>query len=114
MKGLLCIYMGMSKDHTQFITHAHILLVGFVASFIYGVVHKLWLGENRSGLATTQFFLHHTAAIVMLCGLFLMFGKFASEETVGPILGIASIGVFLGMLLMLLMVVRTPNAKLAA
>lgn len=37
----LGIHMAASKDHGQFVTHAHIMLVGFVLSFIYGLCHKL-------------------------------------------------------------------------
>lgn len=107
----LGIYMGLSHDHTQFVTHAHILLVGFVVSFIYGVIHKLWLIELRHGLATLQFVTHHAAALIMFSGLFLLFGKFVSENTIGPILGLASIGVLFGMLLMLFMVIRAPARK---
>ena len=31
---VLGIHMAASKDHGQFVTHAHIMLVGFVVSFI--------------------------------------------------------------------------------
>ena len=34
----LGIYMAASKNHALFIAHAHILLVGFVLSFIYALV----------------------------------------------------------------------------
>jgi len=104
---LLGIFMGISGDHTQFVTHAHILLVGFVVSFIYSVIHKLWLGGPKSAVATTQFFLHHVSALVMFVALYLMFGKIVPQEQAGPILGIASLGVFGGMLLMMTMVVRS-------
>jgi len=108
---LLGIYMGMSKDHSQFVTHAHLLLVGFVASFVYGAIHKLWLTGTGPGVANFQFILHHVSALVMLTGLFLMFGKYVPEELAGPILGIASIGVLTGMLLMMVMVLRSPVSK---
>jgi len=104
---LLGIVMGMSGDHIQFVTHAHILLVGFVVSFIYSVIHKLWLGEPKSTIASAQFFLHHVSALVMFVALYLMFGKIVPQEQAGPVLGIASIGVFVGMLLMLTMVLRS-------
>ena len=38
---LLGIYMAASKNHGQLVAHAHIILVGFVVSFVYGVCHKL-------------------------------------------------------------------------
>jgi hypothetical protein len=39
----LGIYMAASHDHGEFVTHAHIMLVGFVTSLIYAVIHRLWL-----------------------------------------------------------------------
>jgi hypothetical protein len=108
----LGIYMGMSQNHAQFITHAHILLVGFVVSFIYGVTHKLWLGGAASPLvAKLQFFVHHAAALTMFASLFLMFGNFFSEAQIGPVLGIASIGVLVGLVLMLSMVLKAPASQ---
>jgi len=32
------IYMAASKDHSEFVAHAHILLVGFVVSFITAMI----------------------------------------------------------------------------
>ena len=42
----LGIFMAASHNHGQFVTHAHLLLIGFVVSLIYGVIHKLWLVEQ--------------------------------------------------------------------
>ena len=69
---LLGIYMAASHNHGQLVTHAHIMLVGFVVSFVYGVCHKLWLGNNESGLARIQFYLHVVGAIGLTIGLFLL------------------------------------------
>ncbi len=108
---MLGVYMGMSQNHAQFVTHAHILLVGFVVSFVYGVTHKLWLVSPQPGLAKVQFYLHQVAALILVTGLFLMFGNFVPEDKIGPILGVASIGVLIGLLLMLYMVFKTFSHK---
>ena len=50
----LGIYMGISRNHAQFITHAHIMLVGFVTSLIYAVIHRLWLPAPSRALATSS------------------------------------------------------------
>ncbi|WP_217647625.1 hypothetical protein [Collimonas sp. OK412] len=105
------IYMGMSQNHSQLVTHAHILLIGFAISVVYGVIHKLWLAGVRPGVATLQFVLHHAGALIMLASLFLLSGQFVPEETIGPVLGLSSIAVLLGMLLMLFMVIRAPAGK---
>ncbi|MBN8945617.1 MAG: hypothetical protein J0I74_00605 [Rhodanobacter sp.] len=39
----LGIYMAASHNHALFVAHAHMLLLGFVVSFIYALIHKLWL-----------------------------------------------------------------------
>jgi hypothetical protein len=102
----LGIYMAASQNHGQFVAHAHILLVGFVVSFIYGIIHKLWLNQPNRLVANTQFALHQAASITMFSGLLLLYGGVAPESTLGPILGIASIGVLVGALLMMYMVFK--------
>ena len=47
----------------------------------------------------------------MITGLFLLFGNFVPEPTIGPILGFASITVLVGALLMLYMVLKTNSVK---
>lgn len=106
----LGIYMAASHDHRQLVTHAHVLLVGFVLSLVYGIIHRLWLGTPRRALTLTQFVMHQLAAILLLTGLFLLYGGKADEETLAPLLGIGSVGVLLGMLLMLYMVMRPGTA----
>jgi hypothetical protein len=106
----LGIYMAASHDHGQLVTHAHVLLVGFVVSLVYGIIHRLWLEAPRRALAMTQFVLHQAAAALLLVGLFLLYGGKATEDTLAPVLGIGSIGVLLGMLLMLYMVLRPRTA----
>lgn len=102
----LGIYMGISGNHAQFITHAHIMLVGFVTSLIYAVIHRLWLPGPSRALATTQFVLHQAGSLVMLTGLLLMFGGAVAEEKMGPVMGLSTSAVILGMLLMLVMVLK--------
>jgi hypothetical protein len=109
----LGIFMAASHNHGQLVTHAHVLLVGFVVSLVYGIIHRLWLEAPRRGLAMTQFVLHQAAAAAMLVGLFLLYGGKASEATLAPLLGIGSAGVMVGMLLMLYMVVRSGTARSA-
>jgi len=101
------IRMSASQNFSQHPTHAHILLVGFVVSLVYGVIHKLWLGETESRVATTQFVLHQVGAVTMFVGLFLLFGNLVPEVLLEPILAIASIAILLAILLMLFMVFKT-------
>ena len=107
----LGLYMAASQNHGELVTHTHILLVGFVLSLIYGIIHKLWLDKPNRALANIQFVIHQAAAAAVSVGLFLLYGGIVSESTLGPLLGIASAGVLLGMILMLYMVMRSGRGN---
>jgi hypothetical protein len=92
----LGIFMAASQNHSELVTHAHVLLIGFVVSFIYGLIHKLWL--------------HQAAALTVSVGLFLMYGNYVAPASADPVLAAGSIGVLVGMLLMLYMVIRSRAA----
>lgn len=102
----LGIYMGVSHNHGQFVSHAHIMLVGFVTSLIYAVIHRLWLPAPSRALATIQFILHQAGSLAMFTGLLLLYGRATSEDQIGPLMGSATLAVVLGVLLMLVMVLK--------
>ena len=102
----LGIYMAASNNHGELVTHAHILLIGFVLSFVYGIIHRLWLENPGRAIANLQFVLHQAAAITISAGLFLIFGGMVSEAKLAPIMAAASVSVLLGMILMIYMVIR--------
>ena len=104
---LLGISMAVSKDHGQLVAHAHIMLVGFVVSFIYGLCHKLWLGNDTSKLAWAQFALHQLGAICLAVGLFLLYGNYIEIEKIDPVLGMGSNAVLLAMILMIVMFLKS-------
>ena len=107
----LGIFMAASHNHAQHVTHAHILLVGFVVSLIYAVIHKLWLGEKPPRLAKLQFIVHQVGAVTMFGGLFLLFGNIVPETQLDPVLATASIAVFSAALLMIFMVYKANAVK---
>jgi hypothetical protein len=107
----LGIFMAASHNHAQHVTHAHILLAGFVLSLIYGIIHKLWLGVKPPGLAKTQFIVHQAGAVALFVGLLLLYGNVMPEAQLDPILGSASIAILVGVLLMLYMVIKTKTAN---
>lgn len=111
---VLGIFMAATKNHSELVAHAHILLIGFVLSFIYGIIHKLWLVRPPRAVANIQFVLHQVSAITISLGLFLLYGNMADGSKVEPVLGVASFGVLLGMLLMIYMVIRFAQQKSAA
>jgi putative solute:sodium symporter small subunit len=107
----LGIFMAASKDHGHLVTHAHIMLIGFVVSFIYGLCHKLWLNNIISKLSKAQFYIHQAGTLGVIVGLFLYYGKYVTLETIDPVLAVSSIAVFIGMVLMkILFIKETKNA----
>jgi hypothetical protein len=62
-------------------------------------------------VAKLQFVLHQASAITMIVGLFLLFANMVPAPKLEPILASASIGVLLGMLLMIYMVIRFRGAR---
>ena len=57
----LGIYMAASHDHGQHVTHAHLLLLGFVVSVLYGLIYRIWIPGQDSRLAWLQLALHQGA-----------------------------------------------------
>lgn len=107
----LGIFVAASNNHAQHVTHAHILLVGFVVSLSCAVIHKLWLGDKTPRVAKTQFIVHQADAVTMFSGLLLLYGNMVPETQLDPILAIASIAVFTAALLMLFMVMKSNSVK---
>ena len=105
----LGIFMAASKDHGQLVTHAHIMLIGFVVSFIYGLCHKLWLNNTTSKLAKTQYYTHQIGTFIVVLGLFLYYGKFVTLEMIDPVLALSSITVFIGMVLMKVLFIKSTK-----
>ena len=106
----LGIYMAASKDHGQLVTHAHIMLVGFVVSFSYGLCHKLWLNNGTSTLAKSQYYIHQLGTLGIVIGLFLYYGKIVAIETIDPILAVSSVAVLIGMILMKVLFIKSMKA----
>ena len=97
---VLGIAMAATKNHSQMVAHAHIMLAGFVVSFFYALCHKLWLNECRSTLARVQFAVHQIGVLVLCGGLFLFYGRYVEETVMDPILAASSIAVLAAMILM--------------
>ena len=108
---VLGIYMASSSNHGQHVTHAHILLLGFVVSALYALVYRLWLPRAKAWFAIAQTACHQVGTLVISVGLFLLYGQVATEAVLGPVLGIGSIAALLGMVLMLVQVLMAPQGQ---
>ena len=110
----LGIKMAASGNHGQFVTHAHVMLVGFVVSLLYAIVYRLWLPGPAGGLARLQFYVHQLGAVLMVIGLYLLYGGIVAEPMMEPVLGVASVAVLFAVLLMLLLVLKKePRSSIA-
>lgn len=110
---ILGIYMASSKNHSQMVTHAHIMLLGFVVSFIYGMTYKVWIREAPARFVAAQYYLHQVGTLGLVLGLFLLYGGFAAEAVVGPALGVSSILALSGMLLMKFLFIKSTSRAVA-
>ena len=106
----LGIYMAASQNHGHLVTHAHIMLVGFVVSFIYGLCHKLWLNNTTTKLAVAQFYIHQIGSVILFVGLFLFYGQFVAMDAIDPVLAAASVTVFVGLILMTVLFVQSGRS----
>lgn len=106
----LGIYMASTHNHIQHVTHAHIMLVGFLVSFVYGLCHKLWLTNGHSILAKVQFALHQFAAMIMLLGLFISYGQYLPYDKIEAVLISTTLIVLLAMFLMFVLVYQSKSS----
>ena len=107
---LLGIHMAATHNHGQLVTHAHIMLLGFVVSFVYGVCHKLWLNNSNSKLALIQFYIHQTGTVFLLGALFLLYGQYVGIDVIEPVLSVASIAVLSGMIMMKVLFIKSTRS----
>lgn len=102
---VLGIHMAATQDHGQLVTHAHLLLVGFLLSMIYAIIHRLWLHAPNRLVSGIQFGAHHLGVVMMVTGLFLLYGGHVPHERIEPLLASSSIIVLIALLLMIVLVV---------
>jgi cbb3-type cytochrome oxidase subunit 1 len=92
----LGLHMAMSVDHGQRVTHAHIMLAGWVSLALMGLFYHHFPALNLSSLAKVQFWITALGAILMSVSLFFFYG---GNPAVEPGAAIGSVGFLLGMLL---------------
>ena len=103
---ILGIYMAASHNHGQMVTHAHIMLLGFVVSFVYAVVYRLWLNSGTGTLGTVQYWAHQVGTLGLLVALYLGYGQFVPMGTLAPVLAVSSLVVLAGFIMMKIVLIR--------
>ena len=94
---LLGTIMGATEDHSQLVTHAHMLLIGWVSFAIFGVFYHLFPGRAASVLARVHFGLAQISYIVLIAALFLIFS--GNPGAGAPNAGVGSVAYLLSFLL---------------
>jgi cbb3-type cytochrome oxidase subunit 1 len=92
----LGIHMAISEDHGQMPTHAHTMVAGWLMSAVFAFFYHLFPAVAQKTLAVVHFWLTAISGIGLMIGLYILLSGNAAIE---PMLGIASIGFYAGMLL---------------
>ena len=92
----LGIHMAISEDHGQMPTHAHIMVAGWLMSAVFAFFYHLFPATGQKAIAIVHFWLTAISGIGLMIGLFVLL---AGNPAIEPLLGIASIGFYAGMLL---------------
>ncbi len=92
----LGIWMGVSGDHGQFPTHAHINVVGWVSLAVYGLVYRAYPAAAQSPLAPWHFGLANVGAFLLVVG---NAGILAGHQSFEPLAGTGGVVTLLGAVL---------------
>ncbi|MEO6610383.1 MAG: hypothetical protein ABIN69_18140 [Aestuariivirga sp.] len=93
---ILGLAMAISKDHGEVVTHAHIMLAGWVSSALIAYFYHLFPMTGSKPIAIFHFWFQAASSVLMLGSLFLLYG---GNPAVEPGAAVGSIGFALGMLL---------------
>jgi hypothetical protein len=92
----LGLHMGISKDHTQMPTHAHIMVAGWLMSAVFAYFYHLFPAAGEKALAKVHFWLTAVSGIGLLISLYFLLAGNPAMETVTAI---SSMGFYAGFLL---------------
>ena len=100
------MYMGPSQDLALVPLHAHINLVGFVLSTLFGLVYHARPVMAQHLLGRAHFWLHLVGGLILLPVLYLMLSGRMSEAAAGPIMAAGEGLILLGLIGYLVNLIR--------
>ncbi|HZT20032.1 MAG TPA: hypothetical protein VFA23_11570 [Dongiaceae bacterium] len=101
--------MAATEDHSQLVTHAHMLLIGWVSFAIFGFFYHLFADRAATAMARLHFWLAQASYIAIVVGLFLLF---AGSTGIGvPIASIGSMAYLLSMVLFAVIALPVLGAR---
>ena len=90
------LQMGLSEDHSAMPAHAHVLLLGWVTSALFGGYYALQPAKAERRLAFVHFGVYLFGMVIMLPALYL---KYTGYQKMEPLLGGGSMIVGVGVLI---------------
>ncbi len=103
--------MAGSGDHGQMVTHAHLMLIGWVSFALMGLYYDRYRTIAASLLARVHFWLSQIGLIAMTAGLF---GIYGGRPQFDPLAAVGSIAVLASMILFAAVVLRGERAAAPA
>jgi peptidoglycan/LPS O-acetylase OafA/YrhL len=107
----LGLHMGISGDHVAFTAHAHINLLGWVTSAVFGGYYALNPAKAQRKLARIHYGVYTLGLLVMLPALYLKYG--ANMASIEPVLAGGSLIVAAGVLMFAVMVFARETERAA-
>lgn len=76
--------MAASHDHTQRPTHAHIMVIGWVSFFMFGIFYHLF-GDVARRLAQAHFWLAQVSFLILAISLYLLYNGHTGVEPIASV-----------------------------
>ncbi|WP_042462127.1 cytochrome-c oxidase [Neobacillus dielmonensis] len=111
---LVGMTMGIIHDFRYTSMHAHINLLGWVSTALFGIIYSIYPFAADTKLAKTHFWLHNIGLPVMVIGLFCESWGISAAL---PVMIVGSLAVVVGTLLFTVNLFKTlkassiPNAR---
>ena len=90
------LHMSMSQDHSATGAHAHINLLGWVTSAVFGGYYALNPAKAAGRLPLIQYIVYTVGVVVMCASLYLLLTGTPAME---PVVAVSSLVAFAGVLL---------------
>lgn len=84
---LLGLHMGITEDHGQMPTHAHIMVIGWASFAIFGLFYAAYEPVVPRRIALAHFWLAQVSFAVLTVGLWLIY---SGRPQFGPVAAISS------------------------
>jgi peptidoglycan/LPS O-acetylase OafA/YrhL len=102
------LVMAISGDHSTMPAHAHLILLGWVSLFLFGIFYQLHPAIDRSRTALIQVSIWILGTLTLTLGVALIH---SGHETGTPLAALGSVTVLAGMLLFGWLVVRRDQGS---